>query len=244
MLCSLNRENSSKDYAVSTKYLQYHRLTGNPADGEFCATAECLPRQTRRKAWRAAREVSHCFGCADGGSGHCSEATPSVKDCHPRSETCGAGRGFRTDDPQLRGKCELVCGIAGFVDFAGHERADGAARVKRMADTLVHRGPDADGFYVDDYAALGHRRLSIIDLSGGHQPMGALDDRLQIVFNGEIYNYLDVRAELEQLGHRFRSRDRKSVILLSYAEWGEQCVQKLSGMFAFAIWDTRERRLF
>lgn len=136
-----------------------------------------------------------------------------------------------------------MCGIIGFVNFEGHARGDAAVRVKRMTDTLVHRGPDAEGFYVDDFAALGHRRLSIIDLSGGHQPMGALDGRLQIVFNGEIYNFLAVRSDLEERGYRFRTRSDTEVILLSYAEWGEHCVEKLSGMFAFAIWDASERRL-
>lgn len=137
-----------------------------------------------------------------------------------------------------------MCGIAGFVNFRGQAREDAAVLVKRMTDTLVHRGPDAEGFYIDDCAALGHRRLSIIDLSGGQQPMGALDGRLQIVFNGEIYNYLAVRTDLEDRGYRFHTRSDTEVILLAYAEWGERCVEWLSGMFAFALWDARERCLF
>jgi asparagine synthase (glutamine-hydrolysing) len=137
-----------------------------------------------------------------------------------------------------------VCGIAGFVSFEGHRRDVAAARVKVMADALIHRGPDEEGFYVDDSVALGHRRLAIIDLSGGQQPMGALEGRLQIVFNGEIYNFPAVRAELEARGHRFRTRSDTEVILLSYVEWGERCVERLDGMFAFAIWDARSQRLF
>ena len=81
-----------------------------------------------------------------------------------------------------------MCGITGFISFEGHARDAAAARVKRMADAILHRGPDGGGYYVDDHAALGHRRLAIIDVAGGQQPMGALEGRVQIVFNGEIYN--------------------------------------------------------
>jgi asparagine synthase (glutamine-hydrolysing) len=136
-----------------------------------------------------------------------------------------------------------MCGIAGFVSFEGHRRDAAAARVKRMADALVHRGPDEEGFFVDDRAAFGHRRLAIIDLSSGQQPMSALDGQIQIVFNGEIYNFPEVRAELESRGHRFRTSCDTEVILEAYVEWGERCVEKLYGMFAFAIWDARDRRL-
>lgn len=137
-----------------------------------------------------------------------------------------------------------MCGITGFVSFDGHARDQAAARVKRMADAIVHRGPDGGGYFVDDYAALGHRRLAIIDLASGQQPMSALEGRVQIVFNGEIYNYLEVRAELEQLGHRFQTHSDTEVLLQGYVQWGERCVEKMNGMFAFAIWDARERRLF
>ena len=116
-------------------------------------------------------------------------------------------------------------------------------RVKRMADSIVHRGPDEEGFYVDEFAAFGHRRLSIIDLSSGQQPMGALDGQVQIVFNGEIYNFIEIRAQLEAKGHRFKTNCDTEVILLGYLEWGEHCVDRLNGMFAFAIWDARFRRL-
>ncbi|EQD39420.1 asparagine synthetase, glutamine-hydrolyzing, partial [mine drainage metagenome] len=137
-----------------------------------------------------------------------------------------------------------MCGIAGFVSFDGHARDEAGARLKRMTDAIIHRGPDEEGYFVDDHAALGHRRLSIIDLSSGQQPMGAGDGRVQIVFNGEIYNYLEVRTELEQLGHRFRTHSDTEVLLRGYLQWGERSVEKMNGMFAFAIWDVRDRRLF
>jgi asparagine synthase (glutamine-hydrolysing) len=136
-----------------------------------------------------------------------------------------------------------MCGIAGFVDFDGHARDQARARVGRMADSIVHRGPDEEGFYVDDFVALGHRRLSIIDLSSGQQPMGTLEGKVNIVFNGEIYNFVELRAELEARGHRFKTRCDTEVILIAYLEWGEHCVERLNGMFAFAIWDARFRRL-
>ena len=137
-----------------------------------------------------------------------------------------------------------MCGITGFVSFEGHVRSDAAARARRMADAIIYRGPNEEGYYSDDFAALGHRRLSFIDLSSGQQPMSALDGRVQIIFNGEVYNFLEVRAELEALGHRFHTRSDTEVILLSYVQWGERCAERLSGMFAFAIWDARDRRLF
>jgi asparagine synthase (glutamine-hydrolysing) len=137
-----------------------------------------------------------------------------------------------------------MCGIAGFVSFDGHDRAAAGARVKRMADTLIHRGPDAEGFFVDDFAALGHRRLSIIDLTGGQQPMPALRGQLQIVFNGEIYNFLDLKRELESKGHQFATSSDTEVILLSYLEWGAACLERFNGMFAFAIWNAKNRTLF
>jgi asparagine synthase (glutamine-hydrolysing) len=136
-----------------------------------------------------------------------------------------------------------MCGIAGFVDFAGHAPDAAARRVKAMTDAIPHRGPDSDGFYVDDRAALGHRRLSIIDLSGGGQPMGTADGRVQIVFNGEIYNFQSLRHDLEALGHVFRTRSDTEVILQAYLQWGDACLERLNGMFAFAIWDLRSQRL-
>ncbi len=136
-----------------------------------------------------------------------------------------------------------MCGIAGFVNFAGHGPEAARVRLKQMTDSIAHRGPDGEGFFVDGHAALGHRRLAIIDVAAGQQPMGAFDDQVQIVFNGEIYNYLEVRQQLEAKGHRFRTHSDTEVIIVAYLEWGEQCVDRLAGMFAFAIWDTRTRVL-
>lgn len=113
-----------------------------------------------------------------------------------------------------------------------------------MCDLVGHRGPDASGLFIDGDMALGHRRLSIIDLSdAGHQPMSYGDD-LWITFNGEIYNFLDLRVELESHGHRFHSRTDTEVILAAYREWGTDCLTHFRGMFAFAIWDVRTRTLF
>jgi asparagine synthase (glutamine-hydrolysing) len=136
-----------------------------------------------------------------------------------------------------------MCGIAGFINFHSHDKSEARERLQRMTSTLVHRGPDDAGYYVDECAALGHRRLAIIDLRFGQQPMGVLDDQVHIVFNGEIYNFLELRVELENRGHRFSTRSDTEVIIRGYVEWGEQCVEKLNGMFAFAIWDARHRKL-
>ena len=136
-----------------------------------------------------------------------------------------------------------MCGIAGFVDFSGHRPDDARARIKRMTDAIVHRGPDGEGFFVDGTVALGHRRLSIIDVAGGQQPMSALGGQVQIVFNGEIYNFLELRTALEAMGHEFTTHSDTEVILKAYVEWGQQCVERLNGMFAFAIWDARSRSL-
>lgn len=137
-----------------------------------------------------------------------------------------------------------MCGIAGFINFVGHNHTEALSRLRRMTDVLHHRGPDEEGLYIDDHAALGHRRLSIIDLSSGQQPMAALDGQVQIVFNGEIYNFLEIRHQLEAKGYRFKTHCDTEVILLGYIEWGEQCISKLNGMFAFAIWDNRHQQLF
>lgn len=113
-----------------------------------------------------------------------------------------------------------------------------------MARTMIHRGPDEEGFYVDDHAALGHKRLSIIDLSSGQQPMAGGHGRFQIVFNGEIYNFQEIRTELSRKGHRFNTASDTEVMLKAYMEWGKNCVTKFNGMFAFAIWDKQEKILF
>jgi asparagine synthase (glutamine-hydrolysing) len=135
-----------------------------------------------------------------------------------------------------------MCGIAGYVS-SGHPAPD-AALLERMCDRIAHRGPDAYGRFVDEHAALGHRRLSIIDVSGGDQPLGNEDGSLQIIFNGEIYNYLDLRADLIRNGHQFQTRSDTEVIVHLYEEAGERTPEYLNGMFAFAIWDKRKRELF
>ncbi len=113
-----------------------------------------------------------------------------------------------------------------------------------MADAIRHRGPDDFGFYHDPWAHLGHRRLAIVDVQGGHQPMSDKSGALWIAFNGEIYNHATLRRALEEAGHRFRTRSDTETILHAYQEHGADCLRLLRGMFAFAIWDAREQRLF
>lgn len=137
-----------------------------------------------------------------------------------------------------------MCGIAGFINFGGLSADDARPRVRRMTDAIRHRGPDADGHFVDSHAALGHRRLAIIDLSTGDQPMAAADGQVQIVFNGEIYNYITLRAELEALGHIFRTRSDTEVLLNGYLQWGEELPKRLNGMYAFLVWDARKQKAF
>lgn len=138
-----------------------------------------------------------------------------------------------------------MCGIAGIWNFDG--RAVGAAAIDRFTDSLAHRGPDGRGTWRDDRAgvALGHRRLSIIDLSeAGHQPMGYADARYWITFNGEIYNFLELRAELEARGYEFRSSSDTEVILAAYAQWGAAMLERFNGMWALAIYDKANRTIF
>jgi len=116
--------------------------------------------------------------------------------------------------------------------------------LKSMATTMVHRGPDDEGYYSDGPVGLGFRRLSIIDLSGGHQPLSNEDGSVWIVFNGEIYNYQELRRLLLNRGHRFKTQSDTEVIVHLYEEYGEDCVAKLRGMFGFAIWDANARTLF
>lgn len=136
-----------------------------------------------------------------------------------------------------------MCGICGKLQF-DREATVPATLVKAMADTLSHRGPDDEGFYVSGQVGLGFRRLSIIDLSGGHQPLSNEDGTLWIVFNGEIYNYKELRDWLLQKGHTFKTQSDTEVIVHLYEELGEKCVERLRGMFAFAIWDAVECTLF
>ncbi len=136
-----------------------------------------------------------------------------------------------------------MCGFAGLVDLAGIDRDGERRRIKVMTDIIDHRGPDEEGHYVDDCAALGHRRLSIIECATGQQPLGNEDGSVQIVFNGEIYNFLGLRESLVSKGHTFQTHSDTEVIVHLYEEYGVDCVERLAGMFAFAIWDSRQRRL-
>ena len=136
-----------------------------------------------------------------------------------------------------------MCGITGFV-CAKHEFEEAKKTLKAMADLIAHRGPDGEGFYVDGQAALGHRRLSIIDLEGGSQPMFNEDKNLVTVFNGEIYNFMELREQLTAAGHVFATHSDTEVLLHGYEEWGEALPEKLRGMFAFVIWDKANRTLF
>ncbi len=134
-----------------------------------------------------------------------------------------------------------MCGIAGFVNFDHHTAAE--ELIGAMNRVQAHRGPDGAGFFIDDRAALGHRRLAIIDLEGGIQPMSNEDGSLHLVFNGEIYNHRELRARLETSGHRFRTGSDTEVILHLYEECGADAPAALCGMFAFALWDSRKRML-
>ena len=136
-----------------------------------------------------------------------------------------------------------MCGICGKFMF-DREASVSEVLVKEMADAMIHRGPDDEGFYVSGQIGLGFRRLSIIDLSGGHQPLSNEDGTVWIVFNGEIYNYQALRRELVAKGHTFRTKSDTEVIVHLYEEYGTDCVRHLRGMFGFAIWDARERSLF
>ncbi|MGC2790648.1 MAG: asparagine synthetase B, partial [Candidatus Sulfotelmatobacter sp.] len=135
-----------------------------------------------------------------------------------------------------------MCGIAGLLKLKGG-RAD-SDQLGRMIATLRHRGPDANGVQVGGAAGLAHARLSIIDLQGGAQPMSTTDGHLWITFNGEIFNYIELREELLGKGHRFATRSDTEVILNAYREYGEDCVHHFNGQWAFAIWDTEARKLF
>jgi asparagine synthase (glutamine-hydrolysing) len=135
-----------------------------------------------------------------------------------------------------------MCGIAGIVRFDPREVVD-EARLKRMRDVLRHRGPDGEGLYLDGPVGLGHRRLAIVDVVGGHQPMPNEDHTAWIVYNGEIYNHAALRPGLEARGHHYRTRSDTETILHLYEDEAERCVERLKGMFAFAIWDRRQGQL-
>ena len=135
-----------------------------------------------------------------------------------------------------------MCGIAGRFNY-DPARAVDAGVLEAMTDSIAHRGPDSAGYYRAPGIGLGHRRLSIIDLATGDQPLANEDGSVQVVFNGEIYNFAEVRADLIARGHRFRTHSDTETIVHGYEEWGERCVERFRGMFAFAVWDARARRL-
>jgi asparagine synthase (glutamine-hydrolysing) len=136
-----------------------------------------------------------------------------------------------------------MCGLAGIWNGDGEPAA--IPLLRRMTDLMAHRGPDGEGHYAEGPVGLGHRRLAIIDLSpAGHQPMANETGDVLLVYNGEVYNFQNLRIELESRGHRFHSQTDAEVIVHGYEEWGEGCIERLNGIFAFAIWDGRRRTLF
>lgn len=135
-----------------------------------------------------------------------------------------------------------MCGIAGIFHLNGAPVS--LIILRKMTDAIAHRGPDGEGFYIESFVGLGHRRLAIIDLSpAGHQPMLTKDGQYSISYNGEVYNFQELRLELEALGYHFRSRTDSEVVLYAYAEWGVQTLGRFNGMYAFAIWDQQRQEL-
>jgi len=135
-----------------------------------------------------------------------------------------------------------MCGLAGVLDRSGEPASP--IILKRMTDAIAHRGPDGEGHYIDGPLGLGHRRLAIIDLSAaGHQPMATEDGRFVIAYNGEVYNFNELRVELEAVGHRFHSRTDSEVVLKALAQWGEKAFNRFNGMFALALWDKQKKEL-
>ena len=136
-----------------------------------------------------------------------------------------------------------MCGIAGIYHLDGEPASP--VLLQRMTDSIAHRGPDGEGHFIDGFVGLGHRRLAILDLSdAGRQPMCTPDGRYTVSYNGELYNFRELRTELQALGHRFHSQTDTEVIVHAYAQWGERCLDRFNGMFAFAIWDRETRELF
>jgi len=135
-----------------------------------------------------------------------------------------------------------MCGICGQFNFVRNEPVE-SATIRRMTQTMVHRGPDDEGYFISGPMGLGFRRLSIIDLAGGHQPMSNAEETVWVIFNGEIYNFKELRAELEQCGHSFRTRSDTEVIIHGYKEWGTGVLNRLNGMFGLAVWDVQKERL-
>ena len=133
-----------------------------------------------------------------------------------------------------------MCGVCGFTG----QVIDRDQVLESMTEVITHRGPDSKGFYTDDYMSMGFRRLSIIDLDEGQQPIYNEDKSLVLTFNGEIYNYRELREELLEKGHQFYTHTDSEVLVHGFEEWGEQLLNRLRGMFGFAIWNKREKSLF
>jgi len=140
-----------------------------------------------------------------------------------------------------------MCGIAGWVSYNGEVEAQQAI-IEKMTATMALRGPDAGGVWIDRNVGLGRRRLAVIDLAGGVQPMPAEEEGgrtiASLIYTGEVYNFVELREELRQLSHSFKTRSDTEVVLHGYLQWGEKVVDRLNGMFAFAIWDVRTEELF
>src|SRR2546421_3224734 len=134
-----------------------------------------------------------------------------------------------------------MCGITGVLRLReGHVDRD---RLRKMADAIAHRGPDDEGFFTDGPVGFGFRRLAIIDLTGGHQPMSTEDGAVTVVVNGEIYNFHELRRQLEGLGHKFRTNVDIEVVLHGYRQWGDDVLSRLNGMYSIAVWDAPKQRL-
>jgi asparagine synthase (glutamine-hydrolysing) len=139
-----------------------------------------------------------------------------------------------------------MCGIAGWVSYDGDLKSHQDV-ITTMTKTMERRGPDAGGVWIDRHAGLGHRRLAVIDLAGGVQPMQAEElgqTTVSLIYTGEVYNFVELRDQLKQLGHQFKTRSDTEVVLRGYLQWGEEVAERLNGMFAFAIWDVRTEELF
>src|SRR5689334_18194815 len=136
-----------------------------------------------------------------------------------------------------------MCGITGIVDIKGRREID-RALLGRMNDSQTHRGPDAGDLYFEPGLGFGHRRLSIIDIATGQQPLFNEDGSVVVVFNGEIYNYQQLIPELQAAGHTFHTKSDTEVIVHAWEQWGERCVERFRGMFAFALWDRNRQTLF
>lgn len=136
-----------------------------------------------------------------------------------------------------------MCGIAGFVNFRDNREPPAIELLQKMVGSISHRGPDEFGYYRDSYAGLVHARLSIIDLTTGQQPLCNEDESLWIIFNGEIFNYIELRKELLALGHRFRTQSDTEVIVHAYEAWGDECFNKFNGQWAIALWDNKNKKL-